>query len=380
MKRISKFLVAVLVMGLLLSLMTVTAFAAVNVSSEEDIQDVIDDLDDGEEVTIRGNGDLYLEEGLEIEDSCTIHFENIRFVYQYGVSNKMYDALYSPAFYVDSDDVTLDFGSCTFENLVSIEDAIIYVEGNNCTIRGGVFNDCRSSDDGGVIYIEGDDYDYDEDDDVVITDGCIVVGCTFNNCCTDGSGDGGAIYLDCQHSLVSGCTFNNCKCTTDGGAIAVNQDGCSIENCNFTECKAPDDGGAIYLCTGVDYTYITNCKFSGCKWTSGWVGLDDSCGSIFSCNDNCSNIAFEGCTFTLNEGEDFDYAFDTVSSTSFKNCNQFNNEVSVSMKYGRRSASNTGSVLSTGNIVIICVVAVVAVAGVAAAVVVSKKKKAVAKN
>ena len=359
MKRISKFIVAVFVMGLLLSLMTVTAFAAVTVSSEEGLQDVIDDLDDGEEVTIISSGNLVLEEGLEIDDPCTIHFKNITFTQE--------SEFEEAAIYVESDDVTLDFTGCTFDSIKCREQSPIYIKGKNCTVKGGTFNGCCNYEgDGGAIYIEGDNG--------------TIVGCAFNNCSTvkDEGEDGGAIYLDGERCLVSGCTFFYCESYNDGGAICVNHDECSIENCDFTGCAAHDDGGAIYVCTWVEYTYITNCTFTDCVTKHNHSRFDTICyGLIFSCSDTCSEIAFEGCTF--NTEASYEDNIDTVGSTSIKNCNKFNNDVSVSTDY-RRGISNTGSVLSAGNVVIICVVAAAAVAGVAAAVVVSKKKKATAEN
>ena len=260
------------------------------------------------------------------------------------------------SFKIEADNVTIDF-DCKLDllrNFLQNENGgLVYVTGNNVTIKNLYMSNLSAKYYGGAIYTEGNN--------------TTIENCGFTDC-TAGY-YGGAIYAEKYGCKVNGCTFTGC--TANGGwagAIYLNyggkseQDRALIENCKFDKCSA-NGGHGEALFIGDDYTHVKGCEFYNTTVTS------DIC---YVGNSANVNIRFENCKFYNNEPADgYDEFIDiwgTRSTTVVSGCSSDNPSED-------KFYSCTGSFISEGNLGIIIVLSVLALGGIVAVVIVNKKKK-----
>lgn len=170
---------------------------------------------------------------LEINGSCKLTNAGKKCMFEIAASN-----------------TKLSFGkgiSFTTKNAAA-SGAIIKISKSNCTVDGGNYEHCKSSDNGGAILISG------------------------------------------KNATIKHCRFSNCYAKGNGGAIYVSKSGKAavIRNCNFNKC---DCGGAgMNVCGYKKTTKIIDCTSSGNS--AGESDLyancsyrDSSSGSVMSCGN-----------------------------------------------------------------------------------------------
>ena len=126
--------------------------------------------------------------------------------------------------------------------------AIIKISKSNCTVDGGNYEHCKSSDNGGAILISG------------------------------------------KNATVKHCRFSDCYAKGDGGAIYVSKSGKAavIRNCNFNKCDC--DGAGMNVCGYKKTTKVIDCASSGnsadetelyanCSYSNSSSGSVISCGN-----------------------------------------------------------------------------------------------------
>ena len=248
-----------------------------------EIQDAIDDADDGDTISLtgyfKGSGDQIV-----VDKAITITGPEDDYAYLTAVG-------LSRIFYIESSGVVL-------KNLVmKAGDASDYYDEyggavycdayENCRIEGCVIGYCEAEYGGATYYCDvydsvflansaerggamygGNAYDSgfanntasDRGGAIYLRDGCTVYNCEFEN---NTAGDGGAVYSCADHNVVSQSTFKNNHADDDGGAIYNNDEddsGLKVMNCDFRFNDADDDGGAIYTDEYAD-TVVTDSYF-----------------------------------------------------------------------------------------------------------------------
>ena len=195
MKKIISILLCAAMLSVYLTVFSVPAMALNNDSL---IRDALENVKAGDTINISGNEPYDIFEqvdmfgGIEIKVPCTINIEACFF----NATSYCDDVL----FYVNADDVTLNFKNCRFyTEKTDNRGAAIYVNGKNCVINGNnstEFNTCSTSARyGGAIYVN--------------KTGCRIRGCRFKKCCA--AWYGGAIYVADRDCVITNCTFNDCK-------------------------------------------------------------------------------------------------------------------------------------------------------------------------
>ena len=286
-------------------------------------------------ISVVSSVDITVKDGLELSgfynelpDSLfAINSDNVTFssvhkmTFKAGQDNYIFATANGAITYVKANNVTIDGFNVLYGRTKGKYAGAIYVEGDNCTIKNCIFNNCDSSYCGGAIYVYGD--------------GCKIKDCTFNNCSSE---YGGAIYLEGYGADITGCTFNGCHASNDGGAIYADDDA-EIKGCHFTDNTANDCGGSIISGNGPGRVLVKGCDFKG-----------GSCGDVGIWVDCWNDAEIEECT----PGD---------SSKYYKPAKI-------------DSSSNVSSILSEGNIWIIGGVAVVAIAAIVLIVLKRRKKTA----
>lgn len=208
MKKILSLLLTTVILSSLCFAYSTSAFGGENyVMDFEDFKDIIEDLDDGDEISLFV--DCPIEETVVIDaEDCTINI----------TGGHIYGGYCTPLIEVNDDDVTLNLGGALIERAKGGDGAAIQVDGDDCIINNGRFKNCESNGYGGAIYVTNND-----------------PGCTIKN-----------------------CSFKECK-AKKGGAICVDSDDCDIIDCNFELCFGI--GSKVY--TFEDSTDIIRCTWDG---------------------------------------------------------------------------------------------------------------------
>ena len=263
---------------------------------------------------------------------------------------------------VEADNVSLDFGhgpdfSDTYQQ--NEYGGLIYVTGDNFTLKNIDISGTSAKYHGGAIYTEGNN--------------TTIENCTFSNCTAEEYG--GAIYAKNYGCKIKGCTFK--ECTAKGGwagAVYLNYGGKSkkdlalIENCDFNNCSANGGyGEALFL--GYDFIHVKGCQFYNTTVT------DDICYVGIHATDD---VRFDNCDFKSNKAaEGYDEFVDiwgTKGYTVVQGCTSENpNE--DRFYHCNVDPNASGAVISSGNLWIVIVGGVVVLGGIAAIIIVSKKKK-----
>jgi predicted outer membrane repeat protein len=180
-------------------------------------------------------------------------------------------------------------------------------EDNHSTIENSTFQNCRSTGDGGAVYIR--------------TDNVIVENVDFIN--NIAGKDGGALYWEGDHGTIRGSRFvnnnavgsgdrinyteiNNTNTNVtekrynitggDGGAIMWRGSNGLIEGTTFYRNTAEYSGGAIYLVGDADEN-CTNITFRNCNFTENVAKLN---GGAINWASGASNATIDGSSFTRN--------------------------------------------------------------------------------
>ena len=136
------------------------------------------------------------------------------------------------AIYCCNASVTLN--RAVFEgNYTTEEGGAIWMKNCMLNARDCCFSANKGEDDGGALYITGDDAKAD-------LDGCVFTGCSSGE-------DGGSIYVnDGEHTFISNCIFTNSYADDTGGAIHVDHDNVVLNSVSITGCTA-NKGGAVFV-------------------------------------------------------------------------------------------------------------------------------------
>ena len=161
------------------------------------------------------------------------------------------------------------------------EDRIIYVEGDNVTLKNIVFvnGNPQSNVYAGAIHF----YE---------TINCNIINCTFID--NSAKEDEGAIcMLGCENCIITNCTFkHNIAQTKKGGALSLYScKNCVVSNSSFTDNYAETNGGAIYLSTNY------NCIIANCTFKNNTANEEG--GALFF--TSCENETLFNCTFIDNK-------------------------------------------------------------------------------
>ncbi|WP_296878470.1 Ig-like domain repeat protein [uncultured Methanobrevibacter sp.] len=118
----------------------------------------------------------------------------------------------------------------TFIRANGKEGGLMYIQGNNVTIKG-IIAEMSFAVNGGAIYIEGDDSK--------VLDSFISL--------TNSTQDGGGLYIEGDNSFVSGTNLTMCFSEKDGGAIYIEGTNTTIKGADISKSNTTLYGGVIYI-------------------------------------------------------------------------------------------------------------------------------------
>ena len=251
------------------------------------------------------------------------------------------------AIYVEGKDT--DIVDSTFTDCFAKNDGnggAIYILGRNTTVERSAFNDTRTTDEGlgGAIFILGNDATVNESTfnlanaknggAIYIDEGLNtnVLGSNFTKC--GAIEEGGAIYIDGDNAVVQGCTFNDTIAGSDahalfdedfnvtayekgltgkGGAIYIKSENAQILDSVIESSYSTQDGGAIYV-EGNNATISVDFINCAVGYPSAWVSPNRN---LFNPMIQDALSAVEG-LIAYNDGyngftDDLTYVYDTLS-------------------------------------------------------------------
>ncbi len=124
----------------------------------------------------------------------------------------------------------------------------------------------------------------------------VIRGCVIDSCITNGSTQGGAIYLLRSSSLVEGCTLTNNRADPTGGGIYCREYTGSIVDCTITGNSAVRYGGGVGVATS-STARISRCTVSGNTASGdhgGGIYIMSASAVIDSCAVNGNTGSFGG--------------------------------------------------------------------------------------
>ena len=300
-----------------------------------EIQKLIDQANDGDEITING---LYAGFGIPIRITKSLTLN--------GQNNTTLDAKkLSKTLYITANNVIIKNIQFT-SGYAECGGAIYFLDQGtvtNCNFTGNT-----ATGDGGAVYFNSNGE---------------VTNCNFtNNSATE---NGGAVYFN-ETGTMSNCNFTGNTATKRGGAVCFDGTG-TMSNCNFTGNTATGDGGAVYFdgtgtaincnftgntATG-DYKYggavyfqstgnVTNCNFTGNSAVHGGAVYFYSTGNVSNCNFTDNTATYGGGAIRMSSG--------TVTNCNFADNHASGNGGAIRMFSGSVENCNfTGNNATTGS-------------------------------
>ena len=237
------------------------------------------------------------------------------------------------AIYLSGDNGTID--NCTLEGTYSNSNGgAIYISGHNDTVSNSHFkrNDQRGTvvvQYGGAIYMEGDFgkvINSTFNHTGAINDGGVIY-VAGNNVTVDNSNftnasanNGGVIYVAGDYATLNKLLCENSNSTKDGGALYILGEHCELQNSTFKKNIALDDGGAINWKGDFGTIYNITCEDN--KGISG--GTSHSKGGTISLTANDMSVNKTKITnsfVSYNGGAMFVTGNDVnITESDFKNC------------------------------------------------------------
>lgn len=307
-----------------------------------EIQDAIDDADDGDTISLtgyfKGSGDsIVVDKAITIEGpeddyayltadglSRIFYIESsgvvLKNLYMVDGDATVYDDACGGAVCTDDDYDNCEIEDCYFENCKADYGGATYW----CDVYSSEFNE-NSAERGGAMY-GGNAYGSyfinntasDMGGAIYLRNNCIVDDCYFED---NEAQSGGAIYSCADYNTVSNSYFYYNYASDDGGAIYNNDEedsGLSVESCEFKYNEADDDGGAIFTYDGAD-TNVANSTFeeNDAGYWGGAMCRGVAKNSTFKSNSAVHNGGgiykgeASGCSFTGNTPDD---TYETVIS------------------------------------------------------------------
>jgi predicted outer membrane repeat protein len=189
--------------------------------------------------------------------------------------------------------------------------------GSSATVSDCNFNGNSATNRGGGVYIEGQEYYYNDMD---------FVDCNFNG---NTANEGAAAFHNGPHSSSGiynssnfvGCTFDQNTASSSGGGVFGYYCGHDFTDCTFTgNAATTGSGGGVYS----QYAYYDDTDFSGCTF-SGNTADDFGGGVCFEYTAYYNNYDFAGCTFSGNSATDgggFAYSYNNYDyqDLNFSDC------------------------------------------------------------
>ena len=316
--------------------------AAVDVSTETDLKNALDETYD----TINVRADIALNETLSITRSVTLngngHILSLD-MGKFGSVVKITRPDENSRIIVSMDRFIITGGRTTNDDCAGM-----YVgDGVTATVNNCRFSGNNSSGYGGGMCVDGDTTVTNctfSDNMASWCGGGMYVGsyatatvsdCTFSGN-TGGSGSGGGgggmcvRYTDDSTVTVTDCTFSDNRTSDDGGGMLVDGSNVTVANCIFTDNNASYNGGGMSFRSAQNNVTlnVTNCTFSGnsASGSSAHGGGMDA-----SSNGGETTINMANCTFVGNSAS-YDgggmYIGAGVTTTNVTNCTFADNSTS----------------------------------------------------